>query len=179
MYGWPEVLSNWPAELNGDVFPGYQIPVYRSGQQCEAMRWGLTHRSAKEFKQKITPSNARIETIDKKWPFKDAWNDNNRCLIPIAKYYEWPKIADRKVKHEVMDKDTDGMVVAGLWEPWNDALSCTMITRQADEYMSQLHHRMLCYLSHENAKSWLVGEMSKQELLDLEIPNIIFYPQNS
>jgi putative SOS response-associated peptidase YedK len=143
------------------------------------MRWGLTHRAAKEFKQKVTPSNARIETVDRKWPFKDAWQDQQRCLIPIAHYYEWPKIHDRKVKHVVQDKETDGMVVAGLWESWRDKMSCTMITRAADDYMAQLHHRMLCYLSPDNARSWLTGEMTRDQLQELAVPNLIFYPANS
>lgn len=180
MHGWADVLKDWPAELlsNTNVFPSMTVPAMR-GNGCEAMRWGLINRNSTEFSTKASTHNARIETVEKLWTFKDAWRDKNRCIMPLAGYFEWPVIEGKKTKFYITDKDVDGVVVAGLWEEWQgDNLSCTMITRDADDYMSTIHHRMLCYLTPETAEPWLSGEMTKEELLGLPLPNLIYFPDS-
>lgn len=180
MHGWAEVIRDWPQELvDGDVFPRYQVAVFRK-ERCEAMRWGLINAKAKEFATKAATHNARIETVDQLWTFKDAWAKNQRCLIPMAGYYEFVGEKGSKTKFYVTDKDTDGLVVAGLWEAWqNTHLSCTMLTREADSDMAKVHHRMLVYLTPDNAESWLNGEMSKDDAENLEKPNVIFFPADN
>lgn len=177
MHGWADALRDWPTGLpDGDVFPRSQIAVFRA-QRCESMRWGLINSRANEFATKAATHNARIETVDQRWTFRDAWSKQQRCVIPMAGYYEFIGEKGRKQKFYITDKDTDGLVVAGLWDAWhNDQLSCTMITRQADPEMSAVHSRMLVYLTPESAESWLAGELNKSELEALEKPNVIFYP---
>ncbi len=177
MHGWADALRDWPTDLaDGDVFPRSQVAAFRQ-ERCESMRWGLINHQAKEFANKASTHNARIETVDQLWTFRDAWRKRQRCLIPMAGYYEFVGEKGRKRKFYITDKDTDGLVVAGLWEAWQDGqLSCTMITRSADKELSQVHHRMLVYLTPETAEGWMNGEISKDELEQLEKPNVIFYP---
>lgn len=180
MLGWADALRDWPSELaDGDVFPRSQIAVFRA-EKCEAMRWGLINSKASDFTTKAATHNARVETIDELWTFKDAWAKQQRCLIPMAGYYEFLGEKGRKQKFYITDKDVDGLVVAGLWDEWHAGrLSCTMVTREADAEMAQVHHRMLVYLTPETAEAWLSGEMNKQELEALDKPNVIFYPADS
>lgn len=180
MHGWADALRDWPLGLaDGDVFPRSQIAAFRQ-QSCEAMRWGLINRKSKEFATKASTHNARIETVHQLWTFKDAWAKKQRCLIPMAGYYEFVGEKGSKQKFYITDKDVDGLVVAGLWDEWQDGnLSCTMVTREADQEMAQVHHRMLVYLTPETAAAWLSGEMQKDELENLEKPNVIFYPAGS
>ena len=182
MHGWSDALRDWPADLpDADVFPRSQIAASRGGA-CEAMRWGLVNRKAREFFTKAATHNARIETVAELWTFRDAWNAKQRCLIPMAGYYEFVGEKGRKQKFYITDKDTDGLVVAGIWEAWpstasaDSQLSCTMLTRAADEEMSHVHHRMLVYLTPETASAWMAGEMTREEAEALEKPNVIFYP---
>ena len=180
MHGWTDALRDWPLDLaDGDVFPRSQVAAFRA-DRCESMRWGLINAKSKEFATKASTHNARIETVDQLWTFRDAWSKQQRCLIPMAGYYEFVGEKGSKQKFYITDKDTDGLVVAGLWEQWQDGqLSCTMITREADEEMAQVHHRMLVYLTPETASSWLDGEMSKDEAEGLDKPNVIFFPADS
>ena len=177
MHGWADSLREWPEDVRmGDVFPKYDVAAYRDGDSCDVMRWGMVPKWAKEFDSKYPTHNARIETVSEKPTYRSAWKQNQRCLIPVSGYYEWPVINGKKSKFYITDKDVDGLVVAGLWEEWNEQLSCTMITRSANDYMSEVHHRMLCYLTPESGESWLAGEMTHDELWGRELPNVIYYP---
>lgn len=160
-----------------DAFPASEVCAFRANKG-EAMRWGMIPKWSKEFASKYPTHNARIETVSEKSTFRDAWSKNQRCLIPMAGYYEWTGTKGSKTKWYITDKDTDGLVVAGLWNEWGteNKLSCTMITREADDYMSNVHHRMLSYLTPDTAEAWMSGEMGLNDLHRLEIPNVIYYP---
>ncbi len=177
MHGWVETLKDWPSDVKvGDTFPRDTIAAMR-GEHCEAMRWGMIAPWSKEFDSNYPTHNARIETVESKPTFRNAWKNNQRCLIPMTGYYEWTGPKGAKKKWYITDKDTDGLVVAGLWEHWGESnLSTTMITREADVYMAKVHHRMLVYLTPNSAQAWMSGEMTKDEALNLEKPNVIYFP---
>jgi putative SOS response-associated peptidase YedK len=46
---------------------------------------------------------------------------------------------------------------AGLWEQWQDLLTCTIITTEANEKMAAIADRMPVIVSPSDYKSWLVG----------------------
>jgi len=178
MHGWTERLKEWPATAYArDVFPSSEVCAFRKNEG-ELMRWGLIPKWAKEFDNKYPTHNARIETVIEKPTFRDAWLKNQRCLIPMAGYYEWTGAKGVKTKWYITDKDVGGLVVAGLWNEWGNKkqLSCTMITREANDYMSNVHHRMLGYLTPDTADAWMSGEMGINDLNSLELPNVIYYP---
>lgn len=178
MHGWAGLLKEWPKQQYGaDVFPRSQVAAFR-GEVGESMRWQMVPPWSKEFDSKYPTHNARIETVAEKPTYRNAWAKKQRCLIPMAGYYEWTGQKESKTKWYITDKDTDGLVVAGLWESWGgqEKTSCTMITREADDYMSRVHHRMLGYLTPETAKAWMSGEMELNDLHTLELPNVIYYP---
>jgi putative SOS response-associated peptidase YedK len=181
MHGWAERLEEWPEMTYGrDAFPASEVCTFR-GNTGEVMRWGMIPKWSKEFDSKYPTHNARIETVTERPTFRDAWSKKQRCLIPMAGYYEWTGTKGSKTKWYITDKDTDGLVVAGLWSEWGaeSKLSCTMITRDADDYMSNVHHRMLGYLTPETAQAWMSGEMEINDLHNLEVPNVIYYPFES
>ena len=180
MQGWAESVTQWPTNVNkGDTFPRATIAAMRQ-DQCEAMRWGMIAPWANEFDSKYPTHNARIETVESKPTFRNAWQKQQRCLIPITGYYEWTGKKGSKTKWYITDKDTDGLVVAGLWESWRyDELSTTMITREANDLMSKVHHRMLVYFTPEQGRSWMAGEMTKTDAENLELPNVIYWPANN
>lgn len=175
MQGWADTLSDWPLDLpEGDFFPTQQIAC-SAGHGLQSMRWGLINANSKEFKTKASTHNARIETIDQRWTFKSAWANKQRCLIPMSGYYEFVGEKGNKQAIYISDPDIGGLVVAGLWECWNEShFSCTMITRQAQQQLAEVHPRMLVFLTPVTAKAWLSGEMNKSELAGLELPTISF-----
>lgn len=69
------------------------------------------------------------------------------------------------------------MAFAGLWDRWTDTetgeevVSCTIITRDADRWMSKIHNRMPAMLRQEDFQAWLDGTGGK-ELLERPPPEL-------
>jgi len=78
------------------------------------MRWGMIPSWSKSFDSKYATFNARIETVDEKPTFRNALKNAQRCLIPMAGYYEWSGAKGSKQPFYITDRETGGMVVAGL-----------------------------------------------------------------
>ena len=174
MIGWAERLKEWPmVDQSYNVAPTTLIAAFR-GDIGEAMRWGMIPSWSKSFDSKYATFNARIETVDTKPTFRNAWNNLQRCLIPMAGYYEWVGEKGDKQPVYITDPNTGGIVTAGLWEKWGDeSLSCTILTKSADEELLPIHPRMPVMLTPEQGEAWLTGEY---ELDQPERPNVIYFP---
>lgn len=148
------------------------------------MRWGMIPQWSKTFDSKYATFNARIETIAEKPTFRSAWKRQQRCLIPMAGYYEWQvaKKTGLKQPFYITDKNIGGLVAAGLYEVWGSQdkpkLSCTMITRAADPGLDSIHHRMPVLLDPESAKQWLESDTNHAEQLlkELVSPDVVYWP---
>ena len=177
--GWSTVLETWPDVKGGyNVAPTANISAFRKGVG-EKMRWGLVPDWAESFETTYSTFNARIETVAEKPSFKSAWNKAQRCLIPMAGYYEWQGEKGNKQPYYVTDRFAGGLVMAGLYESWKlgGFLSCTILTKPADEAMSELHSRMPLLLSPDNAKDWLncSDNLDIGEVANLTRPKLSFY----
>ena len=73
-------------------------------------------------------------------------------------------------------------LMAGLWDTWLDNKtgeiihSCTIITRPANEDMKDLHDRMPCLLTIENANIWVNSGLSladRMKALEALSPNLL------
>jgi len=180
MHGWAQALQEWPEEVvsSFNVAPTMSVAAFRQ-TTGEAMRWGLIPAWSKEFDSKYATFNARVETISDKSTFRSAWKKKQRCLIPMAGYYEWKGLKGAKQPFYISGKD-NGLVVAGLYEAWGESelLSCTIITRPADEDLGHIHGRMPVILDPKNGKSWLDGNLSSpaEFLINITKPPLISYP---
>lgn len=157
--GWESIVTDWPAEMTSDnVAPTMQIPVYTKHGLAK-MRWGLVPSWSKEPSTKYSTHNAKIETVSEKATFKNAWAKKRTCLIPTRGYFEWKGEKGNKQKYFVEHDDGSPIVLAGLWENWqqgDDKLSsCTIITQEPTKDLEALHHRMPIMLSPADAPTWL------------------------
>jgi len=180
MHDWESLLAEWPKIIpNYNVAPAANIAAFRN-EVGEPMRWGLIPRWSEDFDFNYATFNARIETIDEKPTFKSSWKNAQRCLIPISGYYEWKGDRGNKQPFYVMANDGDGLVLAGLYDSWklDKFLSCTILTKEADNEMSQLHHRIPIILTHESAQSWLNGRdnIDKEKVAKIERPDLVYFP---
>lgn len=172
---WLELMQEWSDELfdRYNVSPASQIGAFVEGQ-CHAMRWGLVPSWSKEISTKYATFNARIEGIEEKPAFRNAWRKNQKCLIPALGYYEWQTEEDGKQPYFVTSKDgvsaqSQPLVFAGLWDEcsFGDASlkSCTIITTESKAQLKDLHTRMPVILSVDAAKHWLSTDADKDVLL--------------
>lgn len=183
MRGWAELLAEFPdVEHSYNIGPSRQIAAFRS-TSGDPMRWGLIPGWSKTFDSSYATFNARIESLAEKPAFRNAWQRNQRCLIPMAGYYEWQGPKGEKQPYYISDFDTGGLVAAGLYEQWGEQnqLSCTMITQPAITRMDSIHHRMPVLLKPDDARRWLnseaIGNHQGQDfLLSTEPPKLGWHP---
>ena len=137
------------------------------------MRWGLIPRWwGKTVKDaKMATFNARVETVETKPFFRDAFK-RTRCLISVSGYYEWQNTPDGKQPwYFTARDDSPALTTAGLWDEWRDRAtgetlkSCTMIITGPNTFVAEIH-RMPVLLAEKDFEQWLSGEAGV-ELLKL------------
>ena len=79
-------------------------------------------------------------------------------------FYEWRKEGNGKTPWFITTEDDSPFAFAGLWESWSDKetgetmQTTTIITADANEFMSSLHHRMPVILQPVAADRWFSGD---------------------
>jgi putative SOS response-associated peptidase YedK len=144
-----------------NIAPSQPVAVVLQRQQrtLEAFKWGLVPFWAKDPKIGNRMINARSETLAEKPAYKTPLK-RRRCLIPTSGFYEWKKQADERIPTYIYLRDTRLFALAGLWEEWSapdgeTLYSCTIITTQANQFMSQIHHRMPIIFNPVQEEIWL------------------------
>ena len=181
-----------PASQIGQMFLDLQVPEYvpryniaptqdvwcvrenkEGDQEMVALRWGLVPVWAKDLKMGARMINARGETVAEKPSFRSAFK-KRRCLVLADGFYEWKKEADGKQPYYITRADNEPFCMAGLWENWKDKndpeakwiQSCTVITTEANEIMTPLHHRMPVIFDSEQYATWLDTSFEDREALE-------------
>ena len=158
MHNWSDLLGDWPGDaslLRYNVSPTNVVPLVAAGGVLFA-HWGMIPSWAKEFKMNFATFNARIETVEEKPSFKNAWKKGKTCVVPVGGYYEWKTENRIKQPYVVHNPDSD-IMLAGLWENWNDKTSFTVLTEEAKGKLVDLHPRMPVMLNKVQSKAWLAG----------------------
>lgn len=165
--------------ISYNIAPSQDVWVIRfnpatSQRSLDALRWGLIPHWAEDKRIAFRTINARCETIDTAPSFKKAFR-RRRCLIPADGFYEWSMIGEAKVPFTIGMKNDLPFVFAGLWEGWRIPSTdewlrtCTIITCDANELVSQIHPRMPIILPVEQHAVWL-GETEDGDLKALLRP---------
>lgn len=179
--------------------PTSQIPVLfgKMGQRFfRSMRWGLvpsTHKkSLKDFT--LSTHNCCSETIMERPLYSRAFQRGQRCAIPADGFFEWnstkgaekiPHFVHRK-RDEKSELSGNLLMIAGLYDKCNlenensTLFSAAVITVNASQSISWLHHRMPALLETEDeVQQWLhAGQLHSKQTLSLLSPrtSIALYP---
>jgi len=159
--------------------------VINDGKENRAgtMSWGLIPSWAKDKSMRSKMINARIETADEKPSFKRLM-ERRRCLILADSFYEWKPSESGKQPVRISIKDRDILAFAGLWDRWvNDGeeiVTCTILTKDANEDLKDIHHRMPVILPKESEQEWIAHEIKhptemKEWILQLEDEPFEYY----
>ncbi len=154
-------------EYPSSILPSYNIAPTQEvaavveedeGRKLELLRWGLIPSWAKDPEIGSRMINARGETVSEKPSFRKAFKAR-RCLILADGFYEWQKIDNGKQPYHVRMKDASPFAFAGLWKIWNgdedEVRTCAIITTEANDPMSEIHHRMPVILHPDDYETWL------------------------
>lgn len=153
----------WEQDVSRDeVRPTDPLRFVRRAQggfEAPYGRWGLlpARMSLNEAKRYAT-FNARVESLEDKPMFRAAFQ-GQRCVIPLAGFWEWPVRAGVKTRVRIARKDDRPLLVAGLWNrtmtPDGPLESCTIVTRPPTADLVDVHDRMPALLLSKDLEVWL------------------------
>jgi len=156
-----------PVEARYNIAPTQYIAAIRNDgeddRELAMLRWGLVPFWAKDPSIGNRMINARAETVAEKPSYRAAYR-HRRCLVLADGFYEWHTEGGVKRPHYISATDGQPFAFAALWENWQSKVSdesiqsTTIITTEANEFMSALHHRMPVVLRSETADRWLAGD---------------------
>ena len=137
--------------------------------KADLARWWFVPRwhrgDVKEWK--ATTFNARIETAHEKNTFRGAWK-TGRCLIPATSYYEWTGPKGKKQPWVInVAQNNPVFFFAGLYSELHDgSKTCSIVTREADPQITELHPRMPVILSGDQMMPWITSEATDAQVWD-------------
>lgn len=138
-----------PARYN--IAPSLSVPVLFD-KQFKNMDWGI------EFGNFRHP-NSKAETIGRK-PFLQKLLLQQRCLVPVNRFYEWPdakarpKYANIKTRFCIHTPE-DVMLLAGIYKKkTDDVFQFNVITTDPNEEINDFHHRMPVIIKPRDVKKW-------------------------
>lgn len=133
-----------------NIAPGEFIPLIRTPGEIEFLQWGFKPHWMNQEKVGSGFMNARIEDIQQKPAFREAFQ-KKRCLIVADGYYEWKLSGRIKQPYYFRYKNQSIFVLAGIW----DGDTCAILTTKANTLFSTIHERMPIILPLEAYDSWL------------------------
>ena len=159
------------------------------GPSVVSFSWGLVPRWAPDVSRAASLINARIETVAEKPSFRDLVAQY-RCVIPMDGYFEWKE----QLRHDAMKpikqpyyfsarshsrySQQGVLAVAGLWTAWKDpnqssgqvVHTAIALTTDANDMVSQVHHRMPVLLDRSGVANWLdeknINPLAKIQVVD-------------
>ena len=173
---WPELVEDLqkPAiQPNFNIAPTNKTPViHLNGDELNitSMRWGL--RPSWSKKSTMEPINARIETIETKPMFKDAY-EQRRCIVPADGWYEWMTTPRGKVPFYHKPLGDTLLLMTGIYEHWRDEHGTlntfSLLTKESTPDVSHVHNRMPVLIEASNANQWLTQRETSPFTSGLEV----------
>lgn len=159
-----DLIENPPVEPRYNLCPTQQAGVIRccddtGHNRFDVMKWGLVPSWSKDPKMGSHMINARSETVAEKPAFRHAIK-YNRCIVPVAGFYEWNHDGKEKHPHYIYLKDSPVMALAGIWEHWKSpegsvSETFSILTTAPNKLLSTLHDRMPVILNPNDYGLWL------------------------
>ncbi|MCO5948074.1 SOS response-associated peptidase [Mucilaginibacter flavidus] len=136
----------------------------RNPNKLMHMGWPLVPSWSKEY-PKFNTSNAKSEEMHEKTAYKGLLGKRH-CIVAVNGFYEWERKGENRSFYFTM-ADGSQMMFAGLWD-YNKilippVLSCTIITREPNEIIGEVHDRMPVILTKEQMKIWLDTTLPYEE----------------
>ena len=125
-----------------------QAPAAPPPRELVEAQWGLVPSWVKsESDGKLRAPklvNARSETVSTSTPFREAWLNGQRCIVPMAAFFTDDFRSGKAVPTRISRVDGQPMGVAGLWACWKsptgeELISYTLLTVNANSHA--LMHR--------------------------------------
>jgi len=162
-----------------NIAPSQMITVaveYEGARFLSEMRWGFIPHWYKTPNDGPFLINARGETVHEKPSFRSAFA-KRRCIIPATGFYEWhAKKGVGKEPYFVHPTSAEPIGFAGIWQAWTHPetqdrwVTAAIVTTEASDQISAIHHREPVTLLPEEFDPWMRGTpKDAQELVDAAV----------
>ncbi|MFA7436055.1 MAG: SOS response-associated peptidase [Bacilli bacterium] len=156
-------INNFDIEMYSpryNVAPSQNVlSIINDGQNYRAgfLKWGFIPEFSKD--EKTILINARSETIDSKFSFKNSFI-YKRCIIPVDGFYEWKREGTSKTPMRIHMQDKSIFALAGIWSTFikpdnSKVFTFSIITCEANKLMQTIHDRMPVILDKDKIHFWL------------------------
>lgn len=108
--------------------------------------------------------NARSETAAAKPLFREAFG-LRRCLLPASGFFEWKRGEGRSQPFYFQPRAGVGLLLGGLVLRTENGPRVVVLTRDADSWMSGIHHRAPVLVRPERRAPWLDPELAGEEAI--------------
>jgi putative SOS response-associated peptidase YedK len=136
-----------------NIPPGTYLHVVTSQTSLTAMQWGIAFGD-------FSHPNTKIDTALRK-PALTRMLANQRCLLPINRFYEWP---DAKVRPKYQGVKTrfcihtaqDVMFLGGIYRDHPEhGLQFNVLTTGPTAAINEFHHRSPVIVAPEDTHIWI------------------------
>tara|TARA_B110001452_G_scaffold235968_1_gene215013 strand:+ start:164 stop:790 length:627 start_codon:yes stop_codon:yes gene_type:complete len=159
---------------NYNAHPTQKLPIiksYTNGKALELCEWGLVPAWSKKLEKFSPLINARKETLMEKITFKSLIQ-TSRCLVLTDGYYEWKREEKNKTPFYFTKEDDELMFLAAIHQ--NNQFC--IITREATEEISKIHHREPLILNQSQINNFLNVKKDAMEVLNsIKPPKLKFH----
>ena len=169
-----------PLLTSGEIRPTDLVPVIALNQKGAKavfpMKWGFSLP-----KSSSPVVNARVETASEKPLFKDHWT-RHRCIIPASYYFEWEHFTtptgktNTGRKYLIQPAGASVTYLCGLYRFEDELPVFTILTREPNEDLKQLHDRMPLILPSDKVDEWINISSDPKDLLPSALSDMIFEP---
>ncbi len=161
-----------------DVRPTTDVPVVTTSgsKSINLAHWGFKGKVFNPKTQNLVEKlfiNARSEGIDEKKNFKGPWQEGQRCIFLMSRFYEWMATSAGKLPFAIQMKSNEPFAVAGIYKQQEiegaTRLVACLITVEANQLLKIVHnqgankHRMPAILNSENRQAWLDKDLPSEE----------------
>jgi len=150
-----------------NITPGSPLDVVFDHDHMAAMDWGI------EF-GKFRHPNTKTETLKRK-PYLQKLLMENRCIVPVNRFYEWPDAKLRpawqgKKNRFCIHPPNDVMFLGGIYKINPDGImQFNVLTTDPNDAINVFHHRMPVVIAADQVRAWLDSD-DKSFLFSLMVP---------
>lgn len=146
---------------NQDVYPSKKAPVlYLDKQEGIIENASFGFKKWDNEKQRIF--NAKSEGVASSRLFAPLIRDK-RCIVPAKGYYEWKNLDNNvKEKYTFYNNQSNIIYMLGLYK--SEEKEFVILTKEADENINDIHHRMPLIIKEEYLEEWLKGKLDINNL---------------
>lgn len=88
----------------------------------------------------------------------------NRVVVPASHFYEWRRVGSRRLPVAIFRSDGVPLSLAAVLSQRDGAPAVTILTTAPNRDLEVLHDRMPVVLSDDDAREWLLQELSLAQL---------------